>query len=137
MDISCNLDDMTGEALGYCMELLFDAGALDVFYIPVQMKKNRPGILLHCLCQPEQLDSFCQLILRHTTTRGVRFQYFNRRKLSSHIENTETGFGTVRRKVSEGGRIAKAKYEFEDLKRIADEQGLSLYELLNALSSQS
>lgn len=100
-DISCNLDDMTGEALGCCMELLLDAGALDVFYIPVQMKKNRPGILLHCLCAPERLDEFCRMILRHTTTRGVRYQYFDRKKLSSRIETAETSCGPIRRKISE------------------------------------
>lgn len=135
-DISCNLDDMTGEALGYCMELLLDAGALDVFYIPIQMKKNRPGILLHCLCAPERLDTFCRLILRHTTTRGVRYQYFDRKKLTSRVETVETPVGAVRRKVSEGDRIAKAKYEFEDLKRIAAEQGLSLYELIEMIADK-
>lgn len=132
-DISCNLDDMTGEALGYCMEQLFSAGALDVFYIPIQMKKNRPGILLHCLCEPENLDSFCQLILRCTTTRGVRYQFFNRKKLSSHFEDVSTAYGTISRKVSEGYGIRKAKYEFEDMKRIASDNNLSIEELVKRL----
>lgn len=132
-DISCNLDDMTGEALGLCMEILLDAGALDVYYVPIQMKKNRPGILLHCLCRPGDLERFCGLILRHTTTRGVRYQYFDRRTLSSHFETKELSCGQIRRKISENGSIRKAKYEFDDLKRIAYEQGLSVYELLETL----
>ena len=115
------------------MEQLFSAGALDVFYIPIQMKKNRPGILLHCLCEPENLHSFCQLILRCTTTRGVRYQFFNRKKLSSHFEDVSTAYGTLSRKVSEGYGIRKAKYEFEDMKRIASDNNLSIEELVKRL----
>lgn len=129
LDISCNLDDMTGEALGYAAEKLLASGALDVFCIPVQMKKNRPGILLHCFCEPAQEELFTGLILKHTTTRGVRMQYFARKKLTSRFE-TETGeFGPVTRKISEGYGISKAKYEYEDLKRIAEENDISLPEL--------
>lgn len=132
-DISCNLDDMTGEALGFCMETLLEEGALDVYYVPVQMKKNRPGILLHCLCGEDDLERFCGLVMRHTTTRGVRYQYFDRKKLTSHCETRETPYGSIRRKISEDGSVARAKYEFEDLKRIARQEHLSLYELAEKL----
>lgn len=135
LDISCNLDDMTGEALGHAMELLLSAGALDVFCIPIQMKKNRPGILLHCFCAPERQEEFIRLILRHTTTRGVRYQLFDRKKMTSRIETVESSFGPVARKVSEGYGIVKAKYEYEDLRKIAGEQGLSLQELTELLTA--
>ena len=136
LDISCNLDDMTGEALGYAMEQLLSAGALDVFYVPIQMKKNRPGVLLHCFCEPERQEDFIRLILRHTTTRGVRYQLFDRKKLTSRFETEESAYGPVARKISEGYGIAKAKYEYEDLKRIAEEQGLSLQELTERLTTR-
>lgn len=134
LDISCNLDDMTGEALGYAMEVLLSAGALDVFYVPVQMKKNRPGILLHCFCAPERQEDFIRLLFRHTTTRGVRYQLFDRKKLTSRLKTVESSLGPVVRKVSEGYGIVKAKYEYEDLRRIAGENGLSLQELIALLT---
>jgi hypothetical protein len=125
-DLSCNLDDMTGEELGYCMEVLFEEGALDVFYQAIQMKKNRPGILLHCFCRPSDKDQFIRLILTHTTTRGVRFQLLSRAKLSARTEETVTPYGTVRNKISSGFGVTKSKYEFEDIKKIAKENKLSL-----------
>lgn len=137
LDISCNLDDMTGEALGYAMEQLLSAGALDVFYTPIQMKKNRPGILLHCFCEPDRQEDFIRLILKHTTTRGVRYQLLDRKKLTSRFETVESFCGPVTRKVSEGYGITKAKYEYEDLKRIAGEQGLSLQELTEFLTTRA
>jgi uncharacterized protein (TIGR00299 family) protein len=125
-DLSCNLDDMTGEELGYCMEVLFEAGALDVFYQPIQMKKNRPGILLHCFCRPEKKDTFLGLLFTHTTTRGIRIQMISRAVLSSRFEEVQTPCGTIRSKVSTGYGITKSKYEFEDVKKAARENNLSL-----------
>jgi hypothetical protein len=125
-DLSCNLDDMTGEDLGYCMELLFAEGALDVFYQPIQMKKNRPGILLHCFCQPADREKFIRLILIHTTTRGVRHQEISRVTLAAHTEEINTPYGTVRQKISTGAGITKSKPEFEDIKKLAKENNLPL-----------
>jgi hypothetical protein len=125
-DLSCNLDDMTGEELGYCMEVLFEAGALDVFYQPIQMKKNRPGILLHCFCRPEEKETFLKLLFTHTTTRGIRIQMISRAVLSSHFEEVQTPCGTIRSKVSTGYGVTKSKYEFEDVKKAARENNLSL-----------
>jgi hypothetical protein len=130
-DLSCNLDDMTGEALGYCMDVLFEEGALDVFYQAIQMKKNRPGVLLHCFCLPADRDKFIRLILVHTTTRGVRYEFFSRAKLTAHTEEVETPYGTIRNKISSGYGVTKSKYEFEDLKKIAKERNLSLAEILS------
>ncbi|MCD7708816.1 MAG: LarC family nickel insertion protein, partial [Clostridiales bacterium] len=132
-DISCNIDDMTGEALGYAMEVLLGAGALDVFYVPVQMKKNRPGILLHCLCKPEETEHFAELILRHTTTRGVRFQNMSRLTLTSETETVATPYGEIKKKISRGHGIEKSKYEFEDLRRIATAHDISLQEITSTL----
>jgi hypothetical protein len=133
-DLSCCLDDMTGEDLGYCMEVLFEEGALDVYYQPIQMKKNRPGILLHCLCRPEDREKFIRLILVHTTTRGVRYELLSRVKLDERIEEIKTPYGTVRNKISYGCGITKSKYEFEDIKKSAKENNLSLADLRKQMS---
>ena len=116
--ISCNLDDMTGEALGLATEILMAAGALDVFTIPIQMKKSRPGILLSCICKPEEKDKFTGLFFLHTSTRGVRYQTYSRAKLESTFETRPTAYGDIRIKKSSGYGIEKEKAEFEDLKSV-------------------
>lgn len=118
LSISCNIDDMTGEALGLATEIMLSAGALDVFTIPVQMKKNRPGILLTCLCERKDQEKFTALFFLHTTTRGVRYQIFERAKLDSEFENRNTPYGKIRMKKSSGYGIAKEKPEFEDVKEV-------------------
>ena len=119
LEISCNLDDMTGEELGYAMDILLEAGALDVFFAPIYMKKNRPAVMLSCLCKTEDRDKFTDLIFKHTTTRGVRYADYTRAKLNSAFEEIHTDAGIVRRKTSTGKNVVKAKLEFEDLS-IAD-----------------
>lgn len=133
LEISCNLDDMTGEALGYATELLLDAGALDVFTVPIQMKKNRPAHALFCFCEPEQKELFTELMFRHTTTRGIRYQTYERAKLESSFYQKDTDYGPVRIKKSTGYHITKEKPEFEDLKKIAQHSGCSIQELLSQL----
>jgi uncharacterized protein (TIGR00299 family) protein len=133
LELSCNLDDMTGEELGFAMEVLFDAGAYEVFYESVYMKKNRPGILLHCFCSPSDKERFTKLIFQHTSTRGVRYHSFSRAKLTARFEEIPTEYGPVRKKINEGFGICKSKYEYEDLRRIAREQGLSIAEVKNLL----
>jgi hypothetical protein len=134
LELSCNLDDISGEELGFAMEKLFEAGAYEVFYESVYMKKNRPGILLRCFCAPSEKERFTKLIFQHTTTRGLRYQYFSRAKMNTHFEEISTPYGTVRRKVNEAYGICKSKYEYEDLRRIAKEQGVSIAEVKNWLS---
>ena len=119
LSISCNLDDMTGEAVGFATELLLQAGALDVYTIPIQMKKNRPGILLTCICEPKDRERLTSLFFLHTTTRGVRYQMFDRAKLTSEIETCHLAYGDVRIKKSSGYGVQKEKAEFEDLKAIS------------------
>lgn len=118
LSISCNIDDMTGEALGLATEIFMAAGALDVYTIPVQMKKNRPGILLTCLCEPDDREKFTGLFFLHTSTRGVRYQLYERAKLESTFETKKTSYGNIRIKKSSGYGIEKEKPEFEDLKSV-------------------
>lgn len=126
LSISCNIDDMTGEAIGLATEILFAAGALDVFTTPIQMKKNRPGILLTCLCPPEERDRFTVLFFLHTTTRGVRYQVFERAKLESTFETRHSSYGNIRIKKSSGYGIEKEKPEFEDLKSIVQQHNYTI-----------
>lgn len=126
LEISCNLDDMTGEELGYAMDVLLEAGALDVFFTPIYMKKNRPAVMLSCLCKTEDMDKFTDLMFKHTTTRGVRYADYTRAKLNSAFEEIHTNAGIVRRKTSTGKNIEKAKLEFEDLKKIAKALDMSI-----------
>lgn len=135
LDLSCNLDDMTGEALGYAMELLLDEGALDVYYESIHMKKNRPGTLLHCLCPISEREKFQRLIFSHTTTRGIRIQRFSRAKLDVHMEEIQTDYGIVWRKISQGYGITHVKYEYDDIKRIAKKYRLPLKEVVELVES--
>ena len=115
VEIACNLDDMTGEAIGFAAELLRRQGALDVYTIPIQMKKNRPGVMLCCLCRMEDQEKFAMLMLRNTTTIGVRCHKFERYTLEREFYTEETADGPVRMKRSYGYGIEKVKPEFDDI----------------------
>lgn len=130
LEISCNIDDMTGEELGFAMDLLLTEGALDVFYIPIQMKKNRPGILLHVLCPLSEKNKFISLILKYTSTRGVRFVEYDRAKLHSEFEEIIIDGFTIRNKISEGYGVHKEKYEFDDVIKFAKEKNMSYKEAI-------
>ncbi len=125
-ELRCNLDDMTGEELGFACRTLFESGALDVFTVPIQMKKDRPGQMLVCICRPEDADRMAQLILLHTTTLGVRRTLCARYMLERMEEERETSMGTIRVKHAKGYQVEKEKMEYEDLARIAREKGISL-----------
>ena len=124
--LECNLDDMTGEDLGFAAEQLFKAGARDVYTQPITMKKSRPGIMLSVICTPKEADVLAQLMLRHTTTLGVRRLDLGRYTLRRSVETVQTELGAVRVKYSGEGRLAKHKAEYDDLVKIAEEQGLTL-----------
>lgn len=128
IDLCCNIDDMTGEAIGYAFDKLFAAGALDVYTIPIGMKKSRPGHLLHVICREAEKDALVRALFAHTTTIGIRENRFRRYTLDRHIETIETSDGPVRRKCSTGYGVSREKFEHDDLARIADAQGLSLRE---------
>ena len=133
VELRCNLDDMTPEALGFAQERLWEAGALDVYTVPVGMKKNRPGVLLVTLCRLPQRESMLELLFRHTSTLGVREVACRRSTLTRREEVEETPYGSVRVKVSEGWGVVRKKPEYEDLARIARELGLSIGEVREKL----
>lgn len=128
IELCCNIDDMTGEAIGYAFDKLFAAGALDVYTIPIGMKKSRPGHLLHVICREAEKDALVRALFAHTTTIGIRENRFRRYTLDRHIETIETSDGPVRRKCSTGYGVSREKFEHDDLARIADAHGLSLRE---------
>ena len=124
--LECNLDDMTGEDIGFAMEQLFRAGARDVFTQPVGMKKNRPGILLSVLCLPEDADRMAAVMMKHTTTLGIRRQDMSRYVLERSGETISTPYGDVRVKRAAGMGVERSKPEYDDLAALAESRGVSL-----------
>lgn len=135
LELSCNLDDMTGESIGYAMDILFENGALDVFYIPIQMKKNRPGIIFTCLCNMDEKNKFTKLIFEHTSTRGIRYKSYFRDKLDFTVEEIDTSYGIVHKKISSGHNIEKYKLEYDDIKKIAHRTNSSFDTVMKNLNS--
>jgi hypothetical protein len=133
LELQCNLDDMTPEDIGFATEQLLEAGALDVYTTPIQMKKNRPGTLLSCLIQPQDRQRFVELLFRHTTTLGVRETEHRRAILDRKTTEKNTPYGVVTVKVASGWGVRREKPEYEDLQRIAREQDISLEELRGKL----
>ncbi len=131
VELSCNLDDMTGEAVAFACETLLGQGALDVFTVPVQMKKGRPGVLLTCLCGKGESETMARLILRHTTTFGVRERVCRRYVLDRRFDKVRTGYGDVTVKVGEGYGVEKSKPEYEDVSALARSNGVSLIDVMN------
>jgi uncharacterized protein (DUF111 family) len=125
--LEANLDDLSPQVFGYVMEKLLEAGALDVFGTPVQMKKNRPGTLLTVLAKPEHADDLEKIIFAETTTLGVRRREERRHVLAREWRTVNTRFGDVRIKVaSMNGAISSYAPEYEDCRRIAAEQRVPL-----------
>ena len=118
--LETNLDDVSGEILGHFVETALTAGALDVFYTPVQMKKNRPGVLLTVLCAETEADRFSELILRETSAFGVRRTIAERRKLRREFTKVKTPFGDVTVKIGRLNRkVVQAAPEFESCRELA------------------
>ena len=119
VELRCNLDDMTGEEIGFATEQLMAEGALDVFTTPIGMKKNRPGVLLTVLCNPKHREAMVRQLFRCTTTLGIREESCRRYTLARRTETTETPCGPLRRKIASGYGVERRKPEYEDLARIA------------------
>ena len=132
-ELRCNVDDMTGEQIGFTLELLMAQGALDVFTIPIGMKKSRPGILLTVLCKETDKEKMVSLMFKHTTTLGIRENFCNRYKLERKVETVDTPYGVIRKKVSAGYGIQRSKYEYEDVARAAKANNLSIAQVLSEL----
>ena len=137
VELRCNVDDMTGEAIGFALEQLLGSGALDAFTVPIGMKKSRPGVLITVLCREDRKDTMIRLLLKHTTTLGVREFPCQRYTLNRTVETVDTPYGPIRKKVSSGYGVRREKYEYEDLSKTAREQGLSIVELLEKIRPDS
>ncbi len=126
--IEANIDDLNPQVFGYLMEKALAAGALDIFYTPVQMKKNRPGVLLTLLCSPEDRERMCDIIFRQTTTLGVRYRNEQREILKREFVTVETEHGPIRIKISRSrdGRVMNASPEFDDCKAAAEKHQIGL-----------
>lgn len=136
LKIEVNLDDMPAEWMGYVMELLFDAGANDVFYTPIYMKKNRPGILLQVLCSASILHSLKTLIFKETTTLGIRIIPISVHRLERQFKRVETPWGEVSIKLGlHNGDIVQQAPEYEDCKRIAEQNHIPLKQVYQTLWS--
>lgn len=126
IELACNLDDMTGEELGFAAEELLKAGAADVWMTPVQMKKNRPGTVLTLLCREEDRDCFVRLLFRLTSTIGIRETLHRRYILDRTTEEKQTPQGLIRSKKVSGYGVCRRKSEYEDLAAVARQNECSL-----------
>ena len=131
--LETNLDDINAEWLGAFVEKAFTAGALDVFHTPVQMKKNRPGVLLTVLCAANDADRFSEMILRETTAFGVRRTVAERRKLRREVVKVKTKFGEVAVKMGRlNNKVVQAAPEFESCRALAEQGGVPVREVYAA-----
>ena len=114
-ELGCNVDDMTGEAVGFAMDRLFEAGALDVYTVPIGMKKSRPGTLIKVMCRESDKEKIIETVFKYTTTIGIRENMMKRYVLDRHIETVETEYGPVHCKLSTGYGVTRKKYEYDDI----------------------
>ena len=128
VELCCNVDDMSGEAIGYALEQFMAAGALDAFWQSVGMKKSRPGTLLTVLCKPEDRERMLRQVFRLTSTLGIRESLCRRYILRREKGYVETPYGPVGIKQARGYGVERAKPEYEDLKALAEAAGCSLDE---------
>ena len=133
IELNCNIDDMTGEDLGFALDAIYESGAREAFFTPVQMKKNRPGVLLTVITTAAEKDTVVKAIFANTTTIGIREKLCGRYVLDRKIETINTPLGEVRIKTSEGYGIKRSKPEYDDLAKIAKEKRLILTKLKKQL----
>jgi uncharacterized protein (TIGR00299 family) protein len=130
--IETNIDDMSPQLFGHVMDRAFELGALDCYFTPVQMKKNRPGMLLSILCRPNEREKFLQMLFAETTTIGARSYEVNRRALPRETVRVQTKFGAIDVKVVHANGDIKAMPEFEQCRAVAQEFGVALREVQDA-----
>lgn len=121
---------MTGEELGYFMDLIHDKGALDCSYSPLYMKKGRPGQLIRIICREEDFESLAYQIFKHSSSIGLRYQKMDRLEMDRTIVEESYGGDQVRVKKSCYFDIKKSKAEYEDLRELAEKKGLALREII-------
>jgi len=133
VEVGANIDDMTPEAHGFLQEALFEAGALDAWFVPIQMKKNRPAVGVWALCETARTEAVTAAFLRHSSTLGVRCRTVSRRCLPRTTETVETPYGPVRLKVvREPNGVVRAAPEYEDCAAAARAAGVTLEEVRQA-----
>jgi len=135
VELICNLDDMTPEAVAFAQQILFDEGALDVYTMTIGMKKGRTGVLFTCMCKNDLRDKMISLLFKHTTTLGIRENISRRYTLNRKSEEVQTKYGSVRIKTAHGYGVTKSKPEYEDIAKIAANNELSIAEVMNELKS--
>ena len=134
LELRFQVDDMTGEELGFFMELMLAEGAKDIYYQPIFMKKNRPATAVTILLNPADLDYFSELIFKHTSTLGFRHMLCPRREMERQNLESSLGGETYQVKIAQWQNTQKISYEYEDIKRIALKQNKTLQEVLNEIS---
>jgi pyridinium-3,5-bisthiocarboxylic acid mononucleotide nickel chelatase len=133
IEVRANIDDLSPEILGYVSEKLLVSGALDVFFTPIQMKKNRPATMLTVISEPHLLDTIAGILFQETTSFGLRYQTQSRLKLSRRIVLVKTVHGEVRVKLGEWkGKIVSVHPEYDDCRALAERTGVPLREIIDA-----
>ncbi len=136
--LETHIDDMNPELFGFLMELLLAAGALDVAYDPIQMKKNRPAVRLTVILPPDKLEELSRIILTESTAIGVRYYPAKRFKLERAVEERETSLGKMKVKVlREGGRVVRVAPEYEECRRVARNLGMPLIEVYRIVEAET
>lgn len=128
--LSCNIDDSTGEELGWAMEKLLEEGAKDVFFIPIQMKKNRPAVMLNVLCGKGEEQKFAKILMQDTSTIGVRWNYFDRAVMQREAVTVKSPWGELKGKRCSFEGISKTTIEYESAKKAAREFGCPVGRIL-------
>lgn len=136
LELKFNVDDMSAEAIAFAADRFFEVGAVEVFTVPVGMKKSRPGTLITVLCHREDKEQLLHAIFKHSTTIGVRELLCNRHLLERSVTTLKTQYGSIRRKDAKGFGVARSKYEYDDLARLAKEMDLSLVELVDRIERE-
>jgi uncharacterized protein (TIGR00299 family) protein len=134
--LETNIDDMSPELHGHVMESLLHSGVLDVTFTPIHMKKNRPAIQLNVLCQPNQVDKTTDILLKETTTLGIRQSPVDRMSLPRIIETVNTIYGPIRMKITSWDGKQRAKAEYDDCKKAANKFEVSLIDVVNAAQNE-
>ena len=132
-ELSCNIDDMTGEEIAFASEMIFKAGARDVFTSPIYMKKSRPALLLSCICTADKRDDVVRAVFRHTSTIGIREYKCGRYILDREEKQEDTKYGKLRIKAVSGYGVKREKPEFEDAAKAAEENNVPLFEIKNEI----
>ena len=136
--IETNIDDLNPQFYEYVMQQLFKNGALDVYFTPIQMKKNRPGIILSCICNEQDEEKILEIIFKETTTIGVRISYPKRVELTREKKKVKTIYGEVEIKISRyHGKIMSITPEYEDCKKLAEKKGVSLKQIYSEVNKKN